>query len=256
MNCYRILEVDPSCDFAALKKAYYRRAKQCHPDHFPNQPEKAEEFKRLVEAFDVLSDPARRAAHDAALFPESGLERSGARRERIMDAESDDILEELIVGNRIPRKTSLMTLFLDLQKTDVFIAWREAQDAWLRGRPRQALKLLEPLVRRAPNNILYLVCCARCHAKIGNLAAAERCCRAALAVGRRRDPPQRLESVRRDLERIRKRRNPLLHRIRTFFFPQERPPELPADEQFVRETERAMERNLLEKKEAKRIERL
>lgn len=256
MNCYEMLGVAPGCDFPAIKKAYYRRAKECHPDHFPGRPDKAEEFKALVEAFNILSDPMRREIHDAALFPDELAHRSFLRRGRVMDAEYDDILEELIVGNRMPRRTTLMTLFLDLQKTDVFIAWREAQDAWMRGSCKQALDLLGPLLRRAPNNILFRVCAARCHARLGEHAAAARCYRAALSIGRRRDPPQRLDVVRAELERLLKRKNPVLHRIRRFFLPEERAPELPADEQLVRETERAMAKALSRRSEAKRIERI
>ena len=57
MNHYELLGISNDCGFSALKKAYYRRARECHPDRFGNSPEKAEEFKQVVEAFVTLSDP-------------------------------------------------------------------------------------------------------------------------------------------------------------------------------------------------------
>ena len=68
MNYYEILGIGRECGFAALKKAYYRRARECHPDRFGNAPEKVEEFKLLVEAFVTLSDPEKRRQYDASLF--------------------------------------------------------------------------------------------------------------------------------------------------------------------------------------------
>ena len=68
MNYYEQLGIAPDCDFAAIRKAYYRRAKECHPDLFGNAPEKAEEFKRLVMMFDTLSDPGKRRAYDETIL--------------------------------------------------------------------------------------------------------------------------------------------------------------------------------------------
>ena len=56
-NHYKVLGVETDCDFASIKKAYYRRVKECHPDLFGGSKSKEEEFKFLVLAFDVLSDP-------------------------------------------------------------------------------------------------------------------------------------------------------------------------------------------------------
>ena len=55
-NYYDLLEIDPQSSFETLKKAYYRKAKTCHPDLFGNSLEKNREFQLLVEAFNVLSN--------------------------------------------------------------------------------------------------------------------------------------------------------------------------------------------------------
>ena len=42
MTHYELLDIEVNCDFSTLKKAYYAKAKQCHPDLFSNSPEKTE----------------------------------------------------------------------------------------------------------------------------------------------------------------------------------------------------------------------
>ena len=39
-----------------IKKAYYQRARECHPDKHAGDDAKAEEFKRLSDAYQTLFD--------------------------------------------------------------------------------------------------------------------------------------------------------------------------------------------------------
>jgi molecular chaperone DnaJ len=60
---YEVLGVSRSADDDDLKKAYRKLARQFHPDI--NKDAGAEDrFKEVNEAYDVLSDPDRRAAYD------------------------------------------------------------------------------------------------------------------------------------------------------------------------------------------------
>jgi molecular chaperone DnaJ len=61
---YGILHVPTTADDQALKRAYRKRARQLHPDRHPNDPLLAEGFKALTQAYQVLSDPEKRAAYD------------------------------------------------------------------------------------------------------------------------------------------------------------------------------------------------
>lgn len=53
-------------DEATIKKAYRRLARRHHPDLNPGDEGAAEAFKRIAKAFETLSDPEQRRAHDAA----------------------------------------------------------------------------------------------------------------------------------------------------------------------------------------------
>ena len=61
---YEVLGVDRGAGEEDLKKSYRRLAIQFHPDRNPGDKQAEERFKELNEAYQVLSDPERRAQYD------------------------------------------------------------------------------------------------------------------------------------------------------------------------------------------------
>jgi molecular chaperone DnaJ len=60
---YEILGVDREATDADIKKAFYRKARELHPD-VNKAPDAEDQFKELSEAFDVLSDTSKRSQYD------------------------------------------------------------------------------------------------------------------------------------------------------------------------------------------------
>ena len=63
-DLYDILGVSRSASAEEIKKAYRRLAKKHHPDVNPGNKQAEEKFKEVTAAFEVLSDPKRRALYD------------------------------------------------------------------------------------------------------------------------------------------------------------------------------------------------
>jgi molecular chaperone DnaJ len=61
---YKTLGVDRKASAEAIRKAYRRLARKCHPDVNPGDQSAEERFKRITEAYDVLSDSKKRQMYD------------------------------------------------------------------------------------------------------------------------------------------------------------------------------------------------
>ena len=70
-DLYELLGVSREADADAIKKAYRRLARQYHPDVNPD-PASQEKFKEVSRAYEVLSDPQKRAAYDRGGDPFGG----------------------------------------------------------------------------------------------------------------------------------------------------------------------------------------
>lgn len=73
---YEVLGVERSASADEIKKAYRKAALKYHPDKNPGDKEAEEKFKEAAEAYDVLSNPDKKARYDQ--FGHEGMNGAGA----------------------------------------------------------------------------------------------------------------------------------------------------------------------------------
>lgn len=67
MTYYEVLEIDPGASFEVVRVAYKSLVQRHHPDRNPGDSKAAERTRAVIDAYRVLSDPARRAEYDRQL---------------------------------------------------------------------------------------------------------------------------------------------------------------------------------------------
>lgn len=261
-NHYEVLGIQPGCGFQEIKKAYYCRVKECHPDLYSGSRLKEEEFKILVASFDILSDPDKRRNYDDV----SGIKRiepeveivfapSETEFDSIMDSSVDDTLEELIVGNEPPENTSLATLFLDLQKTEVFIMFREGKNYYSEKKYKAALYYFRKVLSLSPNNIIYRYYLAKTCSFVGDYRDAEFHLNAGISLGKKRIPPQRLKRFHDELELLGKKQHPWWQKVISIFKNNSGDKDYDCpEEKMIHEANRAISRIIQERKKGKDTE--
>lgn len=67
MNYYEVLEISPDASAEEIKKSYRKLAMKYHPDRNDGNKTAEEKFKKLNEAYSVLSDPGKKQDYDFSL---------------------------------------------------------------------------------------------------------------------------------------------------------------------------------------------
>ena len=83
LDPYKVLGVEKSADASAIKSAYRKLARKYHPDVNPDDKAAEDKFKEISEAYDILSDPAKKSEYDnlgREAFYERGFGGAGYQR--------------------------------------------------------------------------------------------------------------------------------------------------------------------------------
>ncbi len=106
LSYYQLLDVELSAPREVIEQAYYRRARNIHPDRHTYETDPARKhalvrlYARFGEAFRVLRDPALRAAYETELA--AGRTRLGK------DAERASRLQSMAADPRTPHAAKLL----------------------------------------------------------------------------------------------------------------------------------------------------
>ncbi|MCD5412542.1 DnaJ domain-containing protein [Dehalococcoidia bacterium] len=119
---YAVLQVHPQADREVIGAAYRRLAAKYHPDVNPS-PDAADKMKQLNEAYEVLSDPARRAAYDRSRGITSGGDlRSGRSWRRFVVPIG--LVVFIVAASRLGIRPALMLLVLAVVVWVVVRLWK------------------------------------------------------------------------------------------------------------------------------------
>ena len=96
---YKLLGVEKTASAEEIKKAYRKQAMKYHPDRNPGNKEAEEMFKKVSQAYEVLSDSQKRQTYDrfgSAAFENGGMGGMGGGAGGFRDA--SDVFREFFSG--------------------------------------------------------------------------------------------------------------------------------------------------------------
>ena len=96
VDYYEVLEVSKGSDGSTIKKAYRKLAMQFHPDRNQGDKEAEEQFKKVNEAYQVLSDSSKREIYDR--YGKAGLDGQGFRGTGGMNMDDLGAIFESVFG--------------------------------------------------------------------------------------------------------------------------------------------------------------
>ncbi|HID20362.1 MAG TPA: molecular chaperone DnaJ [Methanophagales archaeon] len=137
---YNTLGVDRGASQEEIKRAYRRLAKKYHPDlNKENHKEAEEKFKEVSEAYEVLSDPQKRANYDrfgsaGVDFGRGGFDWSNFTRFSDVEDIFGDLFKDLFGGNfgRSRGGSSIFDDFFGREYTQADIGYRPERGSDIR----------------------------------------------------------------------------------------------------------------------------
>lgn len=109
LDYYQVLGVSPEATAEEVKKAYRKQALETHPDRNPDDPTAEERFKKISEAYGVLSDVQKRAQYDQ--YRRLGIhQRPGGQPQSGFGYSQDEIFRDLF------RNRQTQDIFSEMQR--------------------------------------------------------------------------------------------------------------------------------------------
>jgi curved DNA-binding protein len=93
---YKILGVEKTADATEIKKAYRKLAMKYHPDKTEGDKALEEKFKKISEAYAVLSDPEKKNQYDT--YGSAGFQQRFSQEDIFRNFDLGDILKEFGFG--------------------------------------------------------------------------------------------------------------------------------------------------------------
>jgi len=149
VDLYALLEVPKTATLQEITRAYYRLARDNHPDKNPNNPFAEEKFKQISEAYQILSDPEKRKTYDQYGMAGVGPE----------NFDPKELFKMLFGGKKFDNIFGNLSFFdLDLSNPNgPDAAWERKQEENSRELVHQLLIKVEPFVQGMKSEFCKMV---------------------------------------------------------------------------------------------------
>lgn len=98
MDYYSVLGIKPGASVDEIKRAYRQLVFRFHPDRNPDDPDAADKFSQVRDAYAVLSDALKRRVYDSVNHPE-GVAEEEVREEPAEENRREEKAESGFTGN-------------------------------------------------------------------------------------------------------------------------------------------------------------
>uniref|UniRef100_A0A182QCL0 DnaJ homolog subfamily C member 17 n=1 Tax=Anopheles farauti TaxID=69004 RepID=A0A182QCL0_9DIPT len=102
IDIYGLLEIDIAATEQEIRKAYRKKALQCHPDKNPDNPKAAQLFQELSKALEILIDVSARAAYDRML----NAKKAAQLRTKQLDSKRQKLKADLEERERLAKEAA------------------------------------------------------------------------------------------------------------------------------------------------------
>jgi hypothetical protein len=110
---YRLLGVRPDATMLLIKKAYRQLAKHYHPDLNPD-PDAAQRFREITEAYDTLTNPGRRRRYDHLHPTHTGTGTSDGPQPGTTGPGQDDHSSQESSGDTSPAASTILKILEEI----------------------------------------------------------------------------------------------------------------------------------------------
>ena len=149
----KVLGVSENASQDEIKRAYRRKAKECHPDLHPNDPDAAKKMNELNEAYDMLMNPEKYANRQQQQNPYGGNQ-VNPPQEQAGDSEPvRAAIRDILAG----RYASACSILQNVPSTGRNARWYYLSGVANHGAGNQiqALEHMKRAVQLSPNNATY-----------------------------------------------------------------------------------------------------
>ncbi len=128
---YKILGVNKNASDDDIKKSYRKLAMKYHPDHAKGNKSAEEKFKKISEAYAVLSDKKKRKQYDT--FGSTGFHQRYSQEDIFRGFDFNDILREFGFGDAGPSSSGRSGARFSFGNESPFGGYRRQQQAQQKG---------------------------------------------------------------------------------------------------------------------------